>query len=221
MSRLLTADTLGDAQAVAVAALGRGSAGTFQARFADGQQVAHARAPVTPPRQEEPQVDPLEQVRADAFAQGFDEGIRVASENFVADEEAGVRLAAALELVVPAANGALSTLISAAVMRLVTQIVGEAPVDVELLAKRVGAVAAFIEDGQSRQRLHVHPDDIALLQGREFGLELTPDAAIGRGSVRLDTADGWIEEGPDVQLSRLRAMLDTMEGSDSIGGKAR
>lgn len=216
MSRLLSAETLGEAQSVTIATLGKNPAGTFHARFADGQQVVRAR-PFAAAKPEEPAVDPLERVRADAFAQGFDEGVRVATESVVADEEARARLGMALEQIAPAANGALSTLLSAAVLRIVTKIVGEVPVDAELLARRVDAVAAFIEEGQGRQRLHVNPEDIALLHGREFGLELTPDPAIGRGSVRLDTAEGWIEDGPDVQLSRLKALLDGMEGSGPAG----
>jgi flagellar assembly protein FliH len=94
----------------------------------------------------------------------------------------------------------------------VTQIVGEASVDTELLAKRVEAVAAFIEDGQNKQSLHVNPQDLPLLQDQEFGFALTPDDNVARGCVRLDTADGWIEDGPDIQLSRLKTMLDDMEG---------
>ncbi len=210
MSRLLRAANMGEAQSVAIGALGRNGGGAFQARFADGQQVDRPR--VSAARAHEPAADPLERVRAEAFAKGFDEGIRVATENFALDQDSLVRLSHAFEQVAPAANGMLSTLLSAAVLRLVTQIVGEVPVDAGLLAKRVEAVAAFIEEGQGRQRLHVNPDDIPLLAGREFGIELTPDPAVGRGSVRLDTADGWIEDGPDIQLSRLKALLDTVEG---------
>jgi len=210
LSRLLRAATLGEAQSVTIAALGQNGRGAFHARFADGQQVERPRPLGVKPQ--EPAADPLERARAEAFAQGFDEGIRVASENFAVDQDSLVRLSHAFEQVAPAANGMLSTLLSAAVLRLVTQIVGEVPVDAGLLAKRVEAVAAFIEEGQGRQRLHVNPDDLALLAGREFGIELTPDPAVGRGSVRLDTADGWIEDGPDVQLSRLKALLDTVEG---------
>lgn len=219
MSRLLSADLLGDARPLTMAALGRNGGGTFQARFADGQQIERSRPSFAVAKPEEPAVDPVERVRADAFAQGFDEGIRVATENFAAEEDAAARLAQALEQIAPAANGTLSTLLSAAVLRLVTRIVGEAPVDAGLLARRVEAVAAFIEEGQGRQRLHVNPDDMVLLEGREFGLELTPDPAVGRGSVRLDTADGWIEDGPDVQLSRLRTLLDTIEGSGPVAGE--
>lgn len=222
MSRILSSASLGEAQTVALGALGRSGGSPFQARFAprdegfvrqSGPLAAApppvAAAPVPPPADP---VDPVEQASAEGFAQGFDEGMRIATEGFAADEEAKARLARALEQIAPAANGALSSLLSAAVLRLVTQVVGTAGVDTALLTKRVEAVAAFIEEEQGRKSLRLHPDDIALLAGHEFGFALSPDPALTRGSVRLDTAEGWIEDGPDVQLSRLKAMLDSMEG---------
>lgn len=209
---------------MALGALGRSHASSpFQARFAEGGEgfvrrpeggTTRPAAPAAPPpaAPPPPEADPVEQARADGFAHGFDEGLRVATEGFAADEEAKARLARALEQLAPAADGALSALLSAAVLRLVTQIVGTAGVDRDLLAQRVAAVAAFIEEEQGRKSLRLHPDDIALLSGHEFGFALTPDPALGRGSVRLDTPEGWIEDGPDVQISRLKTMLDGMEG---------
>ena len=40
------------------------------------------------------------------------------------------------------------------------------------------------------------------------------DPALQRGSIILDTGDGWIEDGPAVRLERLRAALDSF-GSNS------
>lgn len=210
------------AQPVAIAALTRTrSQPVFLARFADGPVAAREPAgkpahpaPAMPDAAaaDEAGMNPVDQARADAFAQGFDEGVRVATETMAADEEGKLRLAHALEQVAPVANGALSSLLSVTVLRLVEQIVGKVSVDPDMLAARVEAVAAFIEEEQGRNHLRVHPDDIALLSGHEFGIALTPDSGIARGSVRLDTSEGWIEDGPDVQLSRLKAMLDTMEG---------
>lgn len=201
-------EQLGEAQPVAIGALGQARGGAFTARFADGQEVLRPRGATRP----EGRTDPLEQAKAEAFAQGFDEGMRVAIEGFSADEETKARLALALEQIAPAADAALSSLLSAAVLRLVTQIVGEVSVDAGLLARRVEGVCRFIEEGQSRNSLHLHPDDIAMLGPRDFGFPLTPDQGLSRGSVRLETADGWIEDGPDMQISRLKALLDTMEG---------
>ena len=214
MSRIFSASDMGEVQSISLGNLGQAaSAGVFQARFADGQQMSRPMPGIGHGASAHAgKSDPLEQAKADAFAQGFDEGVRVATESFTADEESMQRLALALGQLTPAINGTLSTIMSSAVLRLVTQIVGEASVDAELLAKRVEAVAAFIEDGQNKQSLHVNPQDLPLLQDQEFGFALTPDDNVARGCVRLDTADGWIEDGPDIQLSRLKTMLDDMEG---------
>lgn len=210
MSSAFTPAQLGEAQPVSIGMLGKAGSGTpFRARFADGQEVAHTRPASSQPAG---RVDPIEQARADAFAEGFDAGMRIATENHAADADASIRLAQALEQIVPAANGALAEMLSAAVIRLVSQIVGEAPVNAELLHQRVEAVAAFIEEDQARSALCLNPEDIALLGGREIGYRIQPDASVARGSVRLDAGDGWIEHGPDVQLSRLKALLDDMEG---------
>lgn len=207
MSNIFSPAQMGEAQTVAIGMIGKtGGGAPFRARFADGQEISQARATPQAPRQ-----DPLEQARADAFAEGFDAGMRIASENHAADAEASIRLAHALEQLVPAANGALSEMLSAAVIRLVTQIVGETPVNADLLHQRVETVAAFIGEEQTRSALCLNPEDIPLLAGREIAYRIQPDASVARGCVRLDAGDGWIEHGPDVQLSRLKALLDDME----------
>lgn len=211
-NRILSAEDLTAAQPVSIGALGQAAAGgAFRARFADGQQVLRTPQQGLHGASGAP-ADPLEQARADAFAEGFDAGMRVAAESAASDEGARARLSQTLQQLVPAANGVLSSLVSAAVLRIVTQIVGETAVDRDVLARRVEAVCAFIEEGQSSNSLHLNPDDIALLDGHEFGFPLTANEGIARGSVRLATADGWIEDGPDVQLARLKAVLDDMEG---------
>lgn len=167
-------------------------------------RAAHAEA--------EPEGDPMEQARIEAFAQGFDEGCRVTEEGIAGEVEARNRLAEALEMLTPAPSGTLATMLSATVIRLVTQIVGEVAIDAELLQRRCETIAAFIDENEGRSALHLHPDDMPLVDGGEIGVKLVADASMSRGCVRLDTADGWIEDGPDVRLARLRALLDDMEG---------
>ena len=221
MSRVLAACPQDQATPVAIGSLaGTRNQPIFLERFADALPVAKGRSIIpaataatpVPIRMDEPAIDPADQIRAEAFAQGFDEGMRLAGESMAVDQETRDRLVHALEQIAPVANGELSALLSVTVLRLVEQIVGKVSVDPEMLARRVEAVAAFIEEEQGRNQLRVHPDDIALLAGHEFGIALMPDPALARGSVRLETSEGWIEDGPDVQLSRLKAMLDTLEG---------
>ncbi|WP_336959587.1 flagellar biosynthesis protein [Sphingobium aquiterrae] len=211
MSRLLNP---ADAQHVTAIALGgfRAAANqrsSFRALYADGQEV-HAQRPAEP--EPEAPFDPLEQARVEAFTMGFEEGCRITAQSHGEDHDTRQRLAAALEQLSPADPGTLSTMLSAAVIRLVGQIVGEVAIDTELLRERCEAVAACVDESDGKNALHLHPDDIPLLEGATLAVPVVADLQMRRGSVRLDTADGWIEDGPDVRLSRLHALLDNMEG---------
>jgi flagellar assembly protein FliH len=98
------------------------------------------------------------------------------------------------------------------VLRLVTQIVGEVPVDEARLAERCAAVAAHIDPDDGKATLEVNPEDLSLIDASALSVALKANPELSRGSVRLATSDGWIEDGPDVRLARLHAMMDDMEG---------
>ncbi|OAN57702.1 MULTISPECIES: FliH/SctL family protein [unclassified Sphingobium] len=208
MSRIWGAEAVQDVAPVAVAGF-RPAEGGFRSLYTapPGQQTAAMRA--VP---DVPEVDLIEEARMEAFTLGFDEGCRVTGEAQAADADARTRLAEALELLAPAPSGMLSTMLSATVVRLVEQIVGEVEIDMERLVQRCDTVAAFIESNQDRSALHVHPDDAELLRDEAIGVPMVADKTMHRGCVRLETADGWVEDGPDVRLSRLRALMDDMEG---------
>lgn len=189
--------------------MGQVTSGGFRNLFTQGHGP---RGPAISDMAPESAEDVLEQARMEAFAMGFDEGCRVTADGNAADVEARARLAEALEMLAPAPSGMLSTMLSATVVRLVEQIVGEVEIDIERLVQRCDIVASFIEDNDDKSALHLHPEDIALLEGEEIGVQLVADNAMHRGCVRLETADGWVEDGPDVRLARLRAQLDDMEG---------
>ncbi|UZW55039.1 flagellar biosynthesis protein [Sphingobium sp. JS3065] len=201
--------TNADVASVPLGGMGQVTSGGFRSLFAPMRSPSGHAVHDSVPETEE---DVLEQARIEAFAMGFDEGSRVTAEANAADGEARQRLAEALELLAPAPSGMLSTMLSATVVRLVEQIVGEVEIDIERLVQRCDSVAAFIEENDAKGALHLHPGDIELLQGEEIGVKLVADQAMQRGCVRLETADGWVEDGPDVRLSRLRSLLDDMEG---------
>ncbi len=210
-SRIWGAEAVQDVAPVSMTGVRQVESGGFRSLYTSvpGQHTAMMRHGVI---EMEPEADPLEEARLEAFTMGFDEGCRVTAQTHADASEAHERLTQALEMLSPAPSGMLSTMLSATVVRLVEQIVGEVEIDIERLVQRCDTVAAFIEDNQGKSALHLHPDDIALLEGESIGVSLVPDKALHRGCVRLETADGWVEDGPDVRLSRLRALMDDMEG---------
>lgn len=164
-----------------------------------------------PEEEGEPPVS-LDALTAEAFAQGFDEGVRVTQAEIEGDRAAHLRLALALEQLQPESSGALSALLSTAVLRLVRQIAGEVEVDADLLEKRCLAIAECIEEEVGQPALYLHPDDVALMAARNLPVRLMPSEEMLRGSVRLETSDGWVEDGPEIRLSRLQGLLDDMTG---------
>ncbi|PTQ11546.1 hypothetical protein CLG96_08925 [Sphingomonas oleivorans] len=152
-------------------------------------------------------VDP-DRIRAEAFAEGFDEGRRTVEMEVAAERDAVRRLVERLETLKPEAPHALAALLSESVKRLVRQIVGEVSIDPDLLLDRARAAAEFITDDAAPRRMRLHPADHARLQGARIDIELVADPGLAEGTVLLETDTGWIEDGPEVRLERLRAALD-------------
>lgn len=219
MSRVWPGGRMADATALggwgAFGSVGR-EAAAFRSLYVTEQacrpwNVTHPAEPTHEPCAVEP-VDPVEQAAQEAFLQGFQEGERLAREAAERDNDARAELAAALGRMAQAGEGELARLLSEAVIRLVAQIIGETPIDPETLKARCAAVAACVDNDETRAVLEVNPEDLPLLEMEHMAVTLAANPDLRRGSVRLATADGWVEDGPDVRLDRLRALMDDMEG---------
>lgn len=189
--------------------------GGFRSRFGavgDGTGWTATRAATADHLAPEPEIDPIEQASQEGFVAGFQEGERMAREAAEADDATRRDLIGAIGQLGGIGEGALAALLSQAVLRLVTQIVGEVPVDEARLTERCIAVAAHIDPDDGKAVLEVNPLDLPLIPTDGLGVGLVANPQLSRGSVRLATSEGWIEDGPDVRLSRLHAMMDDMEG---------
>jgi flagellar assembly protein FliH len=152
----------------------------------------------------------LETVRAEAFARGWEEGRRTAELEFAAERDAVATLAEALEVLQPEPSNALALVLAEAVERLVRQIVGTSEIDPKLLVARAEAAAALITEEMAPARLRLHPEDAVIIERAQLPVMIVPDATLARGSLILETGEGWIEDGPAIRLERLRAELDRM-----------
>ena len=146
----------------------------------------------------------------DPFARGLAEGQRIAEAAFVAERHQLLALLAGAEALQDEPSEELAQLIADTVERLVRQIVASAPIDAEWLQAQAETAAAMVADADKARTLWVHPEDAALLADCPLTLAIESDAAMMRGTVRLETSTGWIEHGRAVYLNELRAAL----GSD-------
>jgi flagellar assembly protein FliH len=149
-------------------------------------------------------------LQAAAFAEGFEEG-RKAVEDMITDERAAiVQLAASLEVLKPQPSQALAMLLSETVERLVRQIMGTVEIDRDTLIERCERAAELIGEEAGPMRLRLNPADLELLSDARIDTPLVGDPHLLRGTIRLETDEGWIEDGPEARLERLRAALDQM-----------
>lgn len=171
--------------------------------WGDGEEDAAS------PAAAEPTLD-LEQIRAQAFAEGFEQGRHTMEADVVAERQAVARLAESLQSLRPEPPQALALLLNETVMRLVTDIVGAVPIDTEALLARAEAAAAFVAEDCGLGRLRLHPDDAQRLAQAQLDVDIVVDPAVAPGNIVMETAAGWIEDGPEVRLERLRQSLDRM-----------
>jgi flagellar assembly protein FliH len=155
----------------------------------------------------EPQID-IEAIRAEAMAQGFAAGIEAGRREADAEREALRILASNLDVLKAEPTLGLGMMIAATVERLLHQVVGEVEVCRETLMDRAQAAAALIGDETRPAVLKLNPADLARLDGAELPVAAEADATLSPGELRLETANGSIEDGPGLRLERLRSALD-------------
>ncbi|QPQ55353.1 hypothetical protein IC614_01700 [Allosphingosinicella flava] len=156
----------------------------------------------------------MEAIEADAFAQGFEAGRRTAQMEMAAERDAVARLAENLQVLEPQPTNALAVLMAEAVERLVRQVVGSVEIDRDTLMQRAERVAAMIGEDTDPARLRLHPADLTLLEPARLSVAMVPDPSLERGTLLLETGEGWIEDGPAVRLERLRIALDKMGAAE-------
>ncbi len=147
---------------------------------------------------------------AQGYADGLNEGRRLASIELEEERAALGRLAAGLDSLQPQNSDGLAALLASTVKRLVTQIVGEVEINADTLAERVQAVAATIAEETAPQRIRLHPTDVVRLAGANIALEMVGDPLLAPGTIVIDTGAGWVEDGPNVRLEKLRSALDRL-----------
>ena len=154
-------------------------------------------------------IDP-EAIRGEAYAAGLADGRRTVEAEIAAERYAVARLAEALDSLKPEPPHALGLLLADTVKRLVRQIVGEVTIDGDALLERAQAAAAIIAEETAPARMRLHPSDLERLRDALLDIDLVPDSHLASGTIVVETGEGWIEDGPEVRLEKLRLALDGM-----------
>lgn len=180
-------------------------------RVCDARQSNEGFRPMlATPQRSEPV---MEAPPADLYALGFAEGQQAAAAAFETERAALMQLIASADALQNEASEELAALIAEAVERLVSDIIGKAPIDRDWLNAHAGRAADMVAECDGARTMWVHPDDLPLIDSNMISLTLMPDAEAERGSIRIDCSVGWIEHGTALYLDELRSEL-------GLGGQA-
>jgi flagellar assembly protein FliH len=154
-----------------------------------------APEPALEPEPETP--DPHAEALARAYADGLAAGRAAAA----AEGEALARHQRALRLsfhtLDEAALGVLADDLAATVLALCDGVLSAAARAPAGLRERCAAAARRIGGAADALVLHLHPDDITMIgEGALAAWRLAPDEGLERGSLRIESPDGTVSDGP-------------------------
>ncbi|MEG3161822.1 FliH/SctL family protein [Sphingomonas sp. LB2R24] len=155
-------------------------------------------------------IDPL----ADAHAAGYAEGLAAAAAAAAAQETAARDGALLGDLASALGNDRIDRDRVAAQLRqtvlfLVSKLVGEVGIAPDVLAGRIETAAELLSDSAESALLRVHPEDVALLEGRlPKSIFAAGDPGVARGSFVLESASTIVEDGPELWLDQLAHAID-------------
>jgi flagellar assembly protein FliH len=138
---------------------------------------------------------------AEAYQRGFADGAAQAEARAAEAEAERDACRAAIELAFARFDersaADLRERLRSTVMALCEEAIMPHAIDAEGLAARIARAAAMLHRAQDERRVLIHPDDLPLVQTRlPADLALEVDASVERGGLRIETADGGIEDGP-------------------------
>lgn len=185
-----------------------------------GFASAEAQAPVEDIEDEdepedEPEIDQgpsPEELLVQAYDQGVADGIAQAEAQLQSSDAATQALAQAITALRPQLSQGLCAMLLHAMKQMLERSSGFAEPDAAMLEKHCRSLATLVTRDMRGSALHLHPEDMKLLGDAECGLVLTPDVTIRRGTVSLNHADGWIEQGTQPMLDALQGLIDDLEG---------
>ncbi len=164
---------------------------------------------------DEPEIDlgpSPEELLVQAYDQGVADGIAQAMAEQQASDAATQALSAAITALRPQLSQGLCAMLLHAMKQMLERSSGFSEPDAAVLEKHCQSLATLVTRDMRGSALHLHPEDMKLLGDAECGLVLTPDPTIRRGTVSLNHADGWIEQGTQPMLDALQGLIDDLEG---------
>ena len=141
--------------------------------------------------------DPVDEAFAQGFAAGYEQALEEARARAEAEAAAREGLALALTRLDAVQEEELRMRLRETVAALCESAVAPLAIDLDALLRRIEAAVAMLSRADDDRLIRLHPEDIRLISQRmsaEWTIE--PDPAMERGTIRIETANGGVEDGP-------------------------
>ena len=170
--------------------------------FASGEGRHGAQVP------EADEPHPVEDARAEGFARGLAEGRAAAEADAFAMLEAHGALSLAFERLDQAMEEELRLALHETVSRLCEGVLAPLALDEAALLARIDKAVAMLSRSYDERTIRLNPDDLSLLSDRlHSDWTVLPDPALPRGTLRVESSEGGIEDGPETWR---RAIADAL-----------
>ena len=141
--------------------------------------------------------DPVTAAYRDGYREGYEAALAEFEAQLQADKAAQAAIERAFARFDSDSERYLRDRLLATVQALCEEAVLPLALDSDALTKRVEAAAAMLKRKHDQRIVHIHPDDLALVQGKlSVEVELVADSSVERGGLRVETEDGGVEDGP-------------------------
>lgn len=157
---------------------------------------------------------PIAAITSDPAADDFARGYAAGEDAAMRRHEAEATSLAAFETSyarLDAENAeALRRRLADTVLTLCTATLADAAIDPDLLATRIERATAMLVRADDERVVRLHPDDLALVAARlPADWTVRADPALKRGNLRIETASGGVEDGPEQWQIALAEALRT------------
>ena len=196
--------------------LSAGAVFTPDARFTRLILPAYAQPqdlPIDIEAEEEPEpyevADPLAEAYAQGHEAGYAEARAQADLRAAEDAEAHASLQLSFARLDAELEEDLRRRLRDTVAALCEAAIAPMALDQDMLVRRVGAAVAMLSRAEDERVIRLHPEDLAFVSERLTGdWHVQPDPQLERGTIRVETQTGGVEDGP---ASWRRAIAEALQ----------
>lgn len=177
-------------------------------RFRSDARFSGTPAP-QPPSDDTPGEDPLARAFAEGFAAGADEARTQAAENAATEAAARDALTLSFTRLEHDLAEQLRLRLRDTVAALCEAALAPLALDEDALMRRIDQAVALFARADDERVIRLHPDDLKLVSPRlAKDWNVVPDPALARGALRVEAANGGVEDGPPQWRAAIAEALD-------------